>query len=427
MERKNVAVIGAGTVGFSLVGLLKKNASKIKKDFGVDLKIALVCDKNKKLKKELAALKVGFTDDVNEVLENDNIDIVVELIGGLHPAKEFVAKALANGKDVVTANKALLATYGNELFAIAKENDCELKFEAAVAGAIPIIKPLVENLAHGGVKDIYGILNGTTNYVLYNMAQHGLNYDDVLKEAQKLGFAEADPTTDVKGHDALHKICVMSYLAFGKMPDVKNVFCEGIDNISAQDIAYAKENDLTIKLLAVLKKDKSELEIRVNPAFVPNSHAMAKIDGVLNAVFVNTEKCGPFLFSGFGAGGDPTAMSVLSDVLDISRNAKKRFYSETGTKLSFKDLGKSEAHYYLRFTVADKPGVLAKIAEILAANKISIECVEQKGEESKKAKPVSLIILTYKSVENNVRKAVKEINKLSFCKKATQVLRIEDL
>lgn len=427
MVRKNIAIIGAGTVGFSLVKLLKSNLSQLKKDFGVNLSLTFVCDKNKKLKKELSALKVGFTDNVADVIENPDIDIVVELIGGLHPAKEFVVRALKNGKDVVTANKALLATYGNELFALAKDNDCSLKFEAAVAGAIPIIKPLVENLALGKVSDVYGILNGTTNYVLYNMAQYGLNYSDVLKDAQEKGYAEADPTTDVKGHDALHKICVLSHICFGKLPDLKSVFCQGIDEVSAEDIQFGKENGLTIKLLAVLKKVRNELEVRVHPTFVPDSHPIAKIDGVLNAVFVNTEKCGPFLFSGFGAGGDPTAMSVLSDILDIARDGSKRHFQETTNKISFKDIGTAEALYYLRFSVVDKPGVLSKISSILADNGISIDSVEQKGVQKNKNKYVPLIILTHKAVENNIRKAVKAIDKLSITKQATQVIRIEEL
>ena len=425
MKIKKVAIIGAGTVGFSLVKLLKSNFAKLKKDFGVNLELVLVCDKDKKLKKSLAVLKVDYTDDISKVFDNSEIDIIVELVGGLHPAKEFVVKALKSGKDVVTANKALLAVYGKELFKIAQQNNCDLKFEAAVAGAIPIIKPLVENLALGGVKEIYGILNGTTNYVLYNMTKHGLSYESVLSDAQAKGYAEADPTTDVKGHDALHKICVLSRIAFGAAPNVKKVFCEGIDTIAAEDIAFGKENGLIIKLLAIAKKVKGEIELRVHPAFVPQAHPLAKIDDALNAVFVSTEKCGPFLFSGFGAGGDPTAMSVLSDILDIARGGSKRYFADGGEKIKFKDIGQAEALYYLRFSVVDKPGVLAKISSILADYGISIDSVQQKGTEANKNKHVPLIILTHKAVDNKLRKAVAVINKLSMAKKPAQVIRIE--
>jgi len=425
MVIKNIGLIGAGTVGFSFAKLLAKNKARIKKEFGVALELTRVCDKNTSRKNELEALGAEFCDDVKKIVEAKDIDVVVELIGGLHPAKEFIAAALKNGKDVVTANKKLLAYHGKELFTLAAENDCYIKFEASVAGAIPILKTLTENLSHGHITDIYGILNGTTNFILTKMTKLGLGYDVVLKEAQENGYAEADPTADVKGHDAMHKACILSSLAFGVFPDVNTVACQGIDAITAEDIAYGKEADKTIKLLGVLKRKANKLEIRVHPAFVANSHPIATIDGAINAVFVNTQDCGPFLFSGFGAGGDPTAMSVVSDVLDIARDSELRVMVPPGKEMPLVDIGKEKAVFYTRFSVLDKPGVLAKIAGKLAEYGISIEEVIQR-ERGSKDKHVSLIIVTHEAVANDLRQAVKEIDKMSFTKHATQVIRIEE-
>jgi homoserine dehydrogenase len=426
MVTKHIGLIGAGTVGFSFAKLLAKNKARIKKEFGVELSLTRVCDKNTSRKKELEALGTEFCDDVKRIVEAKDIDVVVELIGGLHPAKEFIVAALKNGKDVVTANKKLLAYHGKELYRLASENDCFIKFEASVAGAIPLLKPLTENISHGHITELYGILNGTTNFILTNMTQLGLGYDVVLKEAQAKGYAEADPTADVKGHDAMHKVCVLASLAFGVFPDVNNVSCDGIDTITAEDIAYGKESEKTIKLLGVLKRKGNKLEIRVHPAFVPNHHPIAKTDGALNAVFVNTADCGPFLLSGFGAGGDQTAMSVISDVLDIARDATLRVMVPQGKEMPLVDIGKEKAVFYTRFSVLDKPGVLAKIAGKLAEYGISIEEVIQR-ERASKDKHVSLIIVTHEAVADDLYGAVAEIDKRSFTKHATQVIRIEEL
>lgn len=428
MKKIKIGVIGAGTVGFSFIKLLRACRSQIKRDYGLDLELAVVCERSSEIRKRLSEIKVQSTDDADSVLGNADIDLIVELIGGLKPAKDFVVKALTTGKDVVTANKALLALHGQELFALAAQNNCVLKFEAAVAGAIPIIKPLTENLTLGGVQEIYGILNGTTNYVLYNMTKHGLDYSSVLADAQAKGYAEADPTTDVKGYDAMHKICLLSYMAFGSLPDVSKVFCQGIDTVTSEDIAFGLENNMVIKLLAVARKTKaSGLEVRVNPCFVPADHPLAKIDAAINAVFVNTAKCGPFLFSGFGAGGDPTAMSVLSDVLDIARGAVPFNVITKKSDEKFIDVGNTTSLYYLRFSIVDKPGVLARIASILASYGISIDTVQQKGTQIDKTKHVPLVILTHKAVDQEVRNAVKEIDKLSMTRRPAQVIKIEEL
>jgi homoserine dehydrogenase len=428
MIKKRIGLLGAGTVGASFMRLFKENAVRIRKELGIDISLAVVCDKNRQIKKEVEAVGARFTTQAGDVTDDPSIDVVVELIGGVRLAEELVTRALNNGKDVVTANKALLATSGKKIFALAAERGRSIRFEASVAGAIPIIKPLVENLMYGGVREVYGILNGTTNYILYNMSRYNLEFDTVLGIAQEKGYAEKDPTLDVKGLDALHKIAILSFLCFGKLPDIDTTFCEGIETINMEDIQYAQENGLTIKLLAILKKNKNRIDLRVHPTFVPDEHPLAKIDDVLNAVLVHTEKGGPFLFSGLGAGGTPTAISVLSDVVDVCRGGVRQGFVESKARLPFENIDDLKTAYYIRFYAQDRPGVLAGISKILAEHMISIDSVTQKStQEETKKKHVPIIILTHMAREKDVRAAVARIDALEMIKPPTQIIRWEEL
>jgi len=428
MIRKRIGLLGAGTVGAAFMRLFHEHASRIRKDLGIDIDLTIVCDKNRQIRKEVESLGARFTMRPEDVTDDPAIDVVVELIGGIRPAEELVMRALRNGKDVVTANKALLATSGKKIFALAESSGRSIRFEASVAGAIPIIKPMIENLVYGGVRDVYGILNGTTNYILYNMARYRLDFDTVLRIAQEKGYAEKDPTLDIKGLDALHKIAILSFLCFGKLPDPGSMFCEGIDTINMEDINYAQENGMTIKLLAILKKNKNRIDLRVHPTFVPDEHPLAKIDDVLNAVFVHTEKGGPFLFSGLGAGGTPTAISVLSDVVDVCRGGVQQCFVESKSRLSFAGIDELKTAYYIRFYAQDRPGVLARISKILAEHEISIDSVTQKStQEETRKKYVPIIILTHMACEKDVREAVAKIDALDIIKPPTQIIRWEEL
>lgn len=428
MIRKKIGIIGIGTIGEAFLSELNKNIGFIKKNLELDVEIAKIADCNPKIRAKASKIKVPFTKNAEEIIEDENIDIVVELIGGINPAKKYIVDSFKNGKDVVTANKALLASYGKDIFGLAYKYGRAIGFEAAVAGGIPIIKSVAEVLRFGEIRNLYGILNGTTNFILTQMEKEAKTYKESLQDAKKCGIAERDPSLDLSGKDALHKICLLCFLCFGRFPKLSEILTEGIEKLTVQDIVYARELGFTVKLLAVAKKDK-KIETRVHPALVPQDHPLAKTNGVLNSVFVDTGIGGDFFFSGLGAGGNPTALSVMSDV--ITACGQKKFYSlrEAKEKYSFKKSKDFDFRYYLRFSALDKPGVLAKISRVLSDYKISIASVSQKETplNKKQNRFVPIVMITHRATEENVDKALKRINRLSIIKSPTQLIRIEGL
>ena len=420
----NIGLVGIGTIGSGVVKILQKNAGLIEKRTGIRLNLKRICDLNLDSAKKLGLKSEQLTKNFDELINDKDIDIIIELIGGYEPARGFILKAIEHGKHVVTANKAVLAKHGAEIFAAAKKNNVNVCFEAAVGGCIPIIKSLQSSYVSEKIDSIYGILNGTTNYVLTRMSE-GMGYDEALKKAQKLGFAEADPSFDVEGKDAAQKIVILSSLAFNsKISDDIPVW--GITKITANDLKYASELGYAVKLLAIAKKSKNELELRVHPTMIPKSHELCSVKNELNAIYISGENIKNVLLSGCGAGQLPTATVVLGDVIEIARRIEKGLVIEPVKyfeELKIKKIDEIESRYYLRIMAKDKPGVLAKVSKILGDNNISISGVSQKEE----AKPVvPLILTTHKALEKNMRKALKEINKLDVVKDKVVLVRIED-
>jgi len=413
----NVGLVGIGTIGSGVVKILEKNSGLIEKRTGVNIVLKKVCD----LKTD-SAEKLGVVDklvnDYNELVGDKEIDVVVELIGGYEPARTVILSALQNGKHVVTANKAVIAKHGNELFDAAVKNKVNLCFEAAVGGCIPIIRTLQQSYVSENIKSIYGILNGTTNYILTKMKE-GMSYEDALAKAQKLGFAEPDPSFDVQGLDAAQKLAILSSLAFNyKMKD--DIYTEGIAELSKFDLEYADKLGYGVKLLAIAKKVDGEIELRVHPTMIPKKHELCSVVNEFNAIYVTGENISECMLYGKGAGELPTATVVVGDIVNIGCKNLPAFFSD----VKIKDIESVKSRYYLRCRVLDEPGVLAKIAKTLGDNNISISGVQQKEIDKD---TVPLIILTHEAVEKDVRKAIKDMDKLDVVKKNVVVIRIEDM
>jgi homoserine dehydrogenase len=427
MDKKsvNIGVIGCGTVGLSFIKNLISKKKIIKEKTGIEINILKVFDK---VKSKINPFKNLSALSAEEIIKDKNIDIVVELIGGTDFAYEFCMKAIENGKSVVTANKALLSKYGIDLFKKAKEKNVYLGFEASVAGAIPIIKSLKESFVGNKITKILGILNGTTNYILSEMYYKEIDFEKGIEAAKKLGYAEANPSLDIKGYDTAHKILILSYISSGKLFSIDDIYVEGIDRIKIIDVKFASEFGYRIKLLGICKKEKNQIEIRVHPVLLPKTHLLSLVEGVNNAVYVEGDLIGKSLFYGEGAGGNAAASSVISDVVDISKKiVSKNFVEENfvpDENIFLKPFDEIETKYYFRFTAIDKPGVLAKISKILGDNSISILSVIQKQDNPKKAVPI--IMLTHKAKEKNVKKAIKEIDKLDVIKNSTITIRLEE-
>ena len=417
---KKVAVIGLGVVGSATAKNLKKFSNIISKRTGIKIKLALICDIRPNFKNFAKRLGVPFTTDIKEVLNNPDIDIVVELIGGYEPAGTIIKTALRNGKDVVTANKALLAASGKELFALADSLGRIVGYEAAVCGAIPLIKNISQSLVGCEVDSVYGVLNGTTNYILDRMYKDRIDFSEALKQAQVNGYAEKDSSLDIDGKDTLHKLCILSYLCFNVWPKYAQVFTEGISKISLLDVLYADELGCKIKLLAIGKCSGNTVDLRVHPAFVPADKPIGQVDGAYNAVSFKTYPAGNLFFYGEGAGGTPTSASVISDIVSIASGQKN--VSRKLESVKFKNINDTAARYYIRFTALDKPGVLSAVAKILSEHKISISSVSQKEQCQKKYVPI--IMITHKANERALRAAIMKIDKLEFIKQPTQLIRI---
>ncbi|QKJ21442.1 homoserine dehydrogenase [Poseidonibacter lekithochrous] len=417
-----VGIIGVGTVGASVANILKDNKDIITARAGIEITptIGVVSNLNKD-----RGVSIKLTDNIDEVLNDESIDIVVELMGGIEKPYEVVKKALEKGKAVVTANKALLAYHRYELQDLA--GDTPFEYEAAVAGGIPIINALRDGLTANNIQSIRGIMNGTCNYMLTKMINEGVDYDTILQESQELGYAEADPTFDVGGFDAAHKLLILGSIAYGIDAKPEDILIEGIENIAPEDIDFANEFNYSIKLLTIAKKVEDEIELRVHPVFIPNSEMIAKVDGVMNGVSVIGDKVGETMYYGPGAGGDATASAVIANIVDIARRGKGSpmlgFESSHGENLKLMSKDNIQTKYYFRLRVEDKPGVLAKVANILSDKNISIEKMIQKPLNDTCA---HLLLSTHTCLEKDINEALNAIEETGAVTAKPVMIRIED-
>lgn len=433
MDTINVGLLGFGTIGKGVVKLFQDNGDLLRERLGLDLRLVRIADLDITTDRGVKVDPGMLTTDAKEIVDAPDVDIVIELIGGYEPARSFVLRAIANGKHVVTANKALLALHGEEIFHASTQNGSEIMFEAAVGGGIPIISAIKENLCANRFQTVFGILNGTCNYILTRMTNEGEKFSKVLKDAQKAGFAEADPTFDVEGIDTAHKLALLIGLCFGTRIDFKAIYTEGISGITPIDIKFAKDFGYKIKLLAIGKKDNGEIEARVHPTMIPLHYPLADVDGAFNAVRVTGDFVGPVMLYGQGAGTEPTASAVMGDVMALARNIKAGKMPRTpgmGTmdsamaSLPVKAMDRIASQYYLRFSTLDQPGVLAQIAGILGKHNISIASMIQPERESSKAVPI--VLMTHEALEADVRKALKEIDRLAIIQEKSHLIRIEN-
>jgi homoserine dehydrogenase len=435
MKSIKVGLLGIGTVGAGTFNVLKRNQEEISRRAGHGIEIVMVADLNVERAKELVGSHCEVVSDGNLVVSNPEIDIVVELIGGYGIAKDLVLKAIANGKHVVTANKALLATHGDEIFKAAQDKGVMVAYEAAVAGGIPIIKALREGLTANRIEWIAGIINGTTNFILSEMRDKGLDFDTVLKEAQRLGYAEADPTFDIEGVDAAHKATLMSAIAFGIPVQFDKAHVEGITKLEAVDIRYAEQLGYRIKLLGIAKRTPQGIELRVHPTLIPAKRLIANVEGAMNAVLVQGDAVGATLYYGKGAGAEPTASAVIADLVDIARLADAEpahrvphlaFQPNAMADTPILPISEVTTSYYLRMHVADKLGVLANVTSILADSTISIDAMLQK-EPALGETQTDIIMLTHQTQEKNVEAAIKKIEALPTVIGKVTKIRLEHL
>ena len=430
MKKVKIALLGLGNVGRGVWMILNSNKEEIMKRSGYEVEIAkiLVRDKNKKRSVEVPDEII--TTDFDEILEDDSIKIVVEVMGGMEPSKRYMLRCMDKKKHIVTANKMLIANAGDELFEKADEMGVMFQYEASVAGGIPIIKGIDESLTANKIEKLYGIVNGTTNYILSKMEFEGADFDDVLKEAQEKGYAEADPTSDIEAFDAQYKLAILASLAFGSKIDVDNIYREGITKIEAVDMKYAKEFKMGIKLLAIAKENNGKIELRVHPTMISKKHPLSNIYDSFNAVFIKGNAVGDLMFYGRGAGDLPTGSAVVGDIVTIVRNGVDAENSNPVVKnnlwkreiLSMEDI---ESKYYVRATVVDEPGVLSKITSILGKNNVSLRSVIQKGDEENGN--VTIVLVTHKTNEKELNNSIKEIAELKSVYKINNIIRIEDL
>jgi len=424
MPTLNIGMLGCGNVGAEVARLLSTDNGDFAARAGAELVLTKIAVRD--LKKARAEINPAlFTSDAESVVSDPAISIVIEVMGGINPARELLLKAMKNGKSVVTANKALLAKHGAELFDAATEYGVDLYYEASVGGAIPILRPLRESIVGDHVTRIMGIVNGTTNYILTKMDEEGLPFDSVLKEAQALGYAEADPTADVAGHDAAAKAAILASLAFHSRVADSDVYCQGITEISATDVSVAKAIDHVIKLLAIAElTTDGKISVRVHPTLIPRSHPLAAVRNAFNAVFVEAESAGELMFYGRGAGGEPTASAILGDVIAVARHKSGGSVGPRESGYAERDIapiGDVKTRYLIRLNVADKPGVLAAIAQIFASQNVSIQTVRQAGRGSE----AELIVATHAASDSALSATVKELSGNSSVKNVESVLRIE--
>ncbi|MFH1731589.1 MAG: homoserine dehydrogenase [Planctomycetota bacterium] len=418
MERVTLGLIGAGNIGQGVLRVIEENGDLIRAKAGIELHLKTIADKCIDERKGAIRGDLLLTDDVNQILDDDEIGVVIELIGGLEPARTYILDALRRKKHVVTANKAVVSQHYGELMEAAKENGVNIKFEASAGGCVPIIKSLKESLVADEITSLYGILNGTTNFILTRMS-HGSSYGEALQEAQDLGFAEPDPSFDVSGMDAAQKLVILALMAFNIRSDISKVYVEGIERIDKKDIDYANELGYAIKLLAIAKRHGDKAELRVHPVLIHKDHLLADVRNELNAVFVKGRFIDEQMYYGKGAGQMPTAAAVVGDVVGV---VLQKEHGRDFEDVEFVSIDDIESHYYVRFTVLEQVGVLATITKILAENDISILSVVQK---ETKMQTVPVMMLTHVVKESSLRKAIGEIDGQSFVRDASIVIRIE--
>jgi len=426
MKSLKIGMLGCGVVGLQIARLLISNRSDLSSRAGADLELVKIAVRDSKVKREGVPSNL-FTSDSKSVVTDPTIDLIIEVIGGIEPAKELILSAISNGKSVITANKALLAKHGAELYAAADKANVDLYYEAAVAGAIPILRPLRESLVGDHVLKVMGIVNGTTNYILTKMDENGAAFSDALNQAQQLGFAEADPSSDIEGVDAAAKAAILASLAFHSRVTDADVYREGITKITATDVKVAKNMDMVIKLLAIAELTTDEkISVRVHPALITRDHPLASVRDSFNAVFVEAKSAGQMMFYGRGAGGEPTASAVLGDLVAVARNRvsgglgpKESDYAD----LAIAQIGQTQTRYLIRLNVADKPGVLESVAHVFASHKVSIQTVRQTGSGDK----AELIVMTHSSNESSLSATVKDLRNLSAVTDVASVIRVEGI
>ncbi|MCH9843172.1 MAG: homoserine dehydrogenase [Gammaproteobacteria bacterium] len=433
MKSVNIGICGLGTVGRGTINVLKRNSQKIKDRLGCEILLNHIGSRTTPNDFDLKG--VSFNQDVFAIADNPKIDILVELIGGTSVAKDLVLKAIENGKHVVTANKALIAEHGNQIFQAAEKKGVTVAFEAAVAGGIPIVKALREGLVANNIEWVVGIINGTSNFILTEMRDKNRTFPDVLKEAKNLGYAEADPTFDVEGVDAAHKLAILASLAFGHTFQFDKIFTEGITKIEPQDVAYAEQLGYCIKHLGIARKVETEVELRVHPVLIPKESLIANVDGVMNAVLVKGDAVGPTMYYGPGAGAEPTASAVISDICDIARTIESKpeqriapfgYKYDNLKDVTILPICEVRTASYMRVTALDVPGVLVKITKALSEENISIEAIIQKEPAAEK-NHVQLILLTNNTIEKYIDAAINKIEALDVTKGDIVKIRVESL
>lgn len=435
MKPIHIGLLGLGTVGGGTLTVLRRNQEEITRRAGRGIQVKLAAVRDLKKARDFAGDELELTTDPMAVVTHPDIDIVVELMGGTELTRELVLQAIANGKHVVTANKALLALHGNEIFAAAQQKGVMVAFEAAVAGGIPIIKALREGLTANRIEWIAGIINGTSNFILSEMRDKGKNFEDVLKEAQALGYAEADPTFDIEGIDAAHKLTIMAAIAFGMPMQFAGAYTEGISSLTQQDIRYAEELGYRIKLLGITKRTPAGVELRVHPTLIPARRLIANVEGVMNAVLVKGDAVGATMYYGAGAGAEPTASAVVADLVDVTRmhtaDPEHRvphlaFQPDSISNVAILPIGEVRTAYYLRMKAFDKPGVLADVTRILAGLGISIDAMVQK-EPHNEDDLVDIIMLTHQTLEKHINEAITSIEALPSISGTITRIRLEEL
>ena len=427
-DKINIGLIGLGTIGGGVAKILQEKADSITKQVGIPLALRTVADLDDTRKESLPDPSV-FTTDARSILEDPEIDIVIELIGGENPAKDFIEEAIRRNKHVVTANKEVLAKYGPELLTLSDKQQVGLFYEASVGGGIPLIAPLKRNLQVNNIASIHTIINGTTNYILTKMEKEGLEFSTALKEAQDLGYAEANPSSDIEGFDAAYKIAILATIAFHTDVRPDDVYHEGISRMASQDFRYARELGYAIKLLAIAKKEGDSIQVRVHPVFIPNDMLLAKVDGVFNAVQIEGDLTGRVILYGRGAGSEPTANVVVADAIHIARSIN--LGTELQPELSLdapkliQPISEIVTRYYMRMTITDQPGVLAQITRVLGDNLISISSAIQKEVDSK-VQSAEIVIMTHPAKEKAMQQAIDQMKNLEVVKEISNLIRVED-
>lgn len=430
MKKVKIALLGLGNVGRGVWNILQMNGEEIMKRSGCQVEVAKILVRDPSKARAVKVPEELITTDFDEILNDDSIKIIVEVMGGIEPAKEFILKSLSKKKHIVTANKMLLATYGDDLFKKADEEEVMLNYEASVAGGIPIIQAINESLTANKIENLYGIINGTTNFILSKMELEGSDFDDVLKEAQEKGYAEADPTSDIEGFDAQYKLAILSSLAFGTKVKIDDVYREGITKITSKDIRYAKDFGLVIKLLAIAKEIDGKLQLRGHPTMIPDTHPLANVHDSFNAVFIKGNAVDDLMFYGRGAGDLPTGSAVVADIVSILRSdvdTENRLPVEKNN-LWHKEIGEINditSRYYIRTTVTDRPGVLGEITAIFGRHGVSLRSVIQRG-RIKNEEEVGLVLVTHYTKEEQLQGAINEVKDMESVKEINNMIRIED-